>query len=166
MTMKRILLFMVLPLFLFSCGTQKTLTPTELKMMTTRQIEAGYSLAFSSVISLLQSEGFLVTNTDRESGIINANKQVDNKNAAVQRFFLGSSTDATTAQVAVFIQSVNEGLSEVKLTIYEGSISTTNGQWGIQNKSTKNSMVQEAEVYNTWFNNLRAEVERRKALLQ
>ena len=160
--MKRILLFVALPLFLFSCGTQKTLTPSELKMMTTRQIEADYSLAFS----LLQSEGFLVTNTDRESGIINANKQIDNKNAAVQRFFLGTSTDATTAQVAVFIQPVNEGLSEVKLTIYEGSISTTNGQWGIQNKSTKNSMVQEAEVYNTWFNNLRAEVERRKALLQ
>lgn len=102
----------------------------------------------------------------KKSCHIKANKQVDNKNAAVQRFFLGSSTDATTAQVAVFIQPVNEDLSEVKLTIYEGSISTTNGQWGIQNKSTKNSMVQEAEVYNTWFNNLRAEVARRKALLQ
>ena len=164
--MKRILFLVMLPLLLFSCGTQKTLTPNELKIMTTRQIEANYSLAFSSVISLLQSAGFLVTNTDRESGIINANKHVDNKNAAVQRFFLGSSTDATTAQVAVFIQPVNEDLSEVKLTIYEGSISTTNGQWGIQNKSTKNSMVQEAEVYNTWFNNLRAEVARRKALLQ
>ena len=164
--MKQVLFIMAIPLLLFSCGTTKSLTPNELKMMTTRQIESDYSLAFSSVISLLQSEGFLVTNTDRESGLINANKQVDNKNAAAQRFFLGTSKDASTAQISVFVQSINEGLSEVKLTIYEGSISTTNGQWGIQYKSTQNSMVQDAEVYNTWFNNLKAEIERRKALLQ
>ena len=83
--MKRILFLVMLPLLLFSCGTQKTLTPNELKMMTTRQIEANYSLAFSSVISLLQSEGFLVTNTDRESGIINAN--VDHFNANIDNVY-------------------------------------------------------------------------------
>ena len=58
--MKRYILFLPILFILTSCGvSQKVLSPTEIKMMTTKQFEANYDLVFSSAISLLQSEGFL-----------------------------------------------------------------------------------------------------------
>ena len=57
--MKRYILFLPILFILTSCGvSQKVLSPTEIKMMTTKQFEANYDLVFSSAISLLQSEGF------------------------------------------------------------------------------------------------------------
>ena len=53
--MKRYILFLPILFILTSCGvSQKVLSPTEIKMMTTKQFEANYDLVFSSAISLLQ----------------------------------------------------------------------------------------------------------------
>lgn len=165
--MKKIIIMLFCGFMFFSCGTTvRTLTPAEIKIMTTKQMEADYDMVFTSTISLLQSEGFLVSSTDKETGLINAFKQVDNKNAELHKFLWGSAIEASTSQVSVFIQGLNKELTEVKLTIYEGSINSSMGVYGVENKSTKNSMVQDATIYAAWFNNLRAEIERRKALLQ
>ena len=134
--------------------------------MTTKQYEENYDLVFSSALSLIQSEGFLITNTDKSTGLINANKQIDNKNAGWQMALVGTAKEASTAQLTFFIQQLNDHLTEVKMTIYEGSVTSSTGSWGIKNTSTKNNMVEDAEVYATWFNNLGAEIGRRKALLE
>ena len=151
-------------IMLWSCGTTKQLNPNEMKMMSTKQFESNYDTVFGSAISLLHSEGFIVSNADKESGLINATKQIDNKNAALNKFLWGVAKEASTAQIGFFIQSMNDNLTEVKLTIYEGSINSYINGFGVENKTTKNSLVQDGEIYNTWFNNLRAEIERRKAL--
>lgn len=162
--MKKVLFMLLTSIVFWSCGTTKQVSPNEMKLMSTKQYEAGYDMVFSSAISLLQSEGFIIANTDKETGLINASKQVDNKNAALNKFLWGVAKEASTAQISFFIQPMNDNLTEVKLTIYEGSINSSVGSFGIENKNTKNSLVQDAEVYNTWLNNLRAEIERRKAL--
>ncbi len=159
-------LFLVITILLTSCISHKTLTPTEIKIMTTKQYEENYDLVFSSALSLIQSEGFLITNTDKSTGLINANKQIDNKNAGWQMALVGTAKEASTAQLTFFIQQLNDHLTEVKMTIYEGSVTSSTGSWGIKNTSTKNNMVEDAEVYATWFNNLGAEIGRRKALLE
>lgn len=160
-------LFSILSGVLFvSCVATLTLPPNEVKMMTTKQIEADYNLVFASALSLLLSEGYLISNTDKETGIINASKQVDNQNAEMQRFLLGAAQEASTAQVSFFIQGLNANLTEVKLILYKGSVHSSLAGLGILNTTTKNSMVQKPEVYGAWFNNLKAEVERRRALLQ
>ncbi len=162
--MKKLFILLIISITFFSCGTMRQLTPAEIKMMTTKQIEADYDIVFVSAISLLQSEGFLVSNTDKETGLINASKQVENQTAVLEKFLWGSAVEANTAQIAFFIQKINERLTEVKLTIYEGSISSTIGGFGVENTKSTGSMVQDAQVYNNWFNSLRAEVERRKAM--
>lgn len=164
--MKKFLFLIAACIAFISCGTTKQLNPTEIKMMTTKQLDADYNMVFSSAISLLQSEGFLISNTDKETGLINAYKQIDNKYATLNKFLWGAAKEANTAQVAFLVQKLNENLSEVKLTIYEGSVYSIVGDSGIESKTNKNSMVQDAQVYNNWFNNLRAEIERRKALIQ
>jgi hypothetical protein len=162
--MKKIIFYSIIVLLFASCSTTKQLSPIEVKSMTTRQIEADYDVTFRAVVSLLQSEGFLVETVNKEVGLINASKRVDNKNAAAQRFLLGTSKDASTAKAVFNIEEINKETVEVKLTIYEGSISSSNSYWGTKNTDVKDSMVQDATVYNNWFNSLRAEVERRKVL--
>ena len=162
--MKKYLLLLLAGIILWSCGTTKQLTPSEMKIMTTRQFDSDYNMVFVSAISLLQSEGFLVSNTDKETGLINASRQIENKNAAWNRLLWGTAQEASTAEVGFFIQAMNNSLTEVKLTIYEGSINSSIGSSGEESRTTKNSLVQDAEIYNTWFNNLRAEIERRRAL--
>ena len=133
--------------------------------MTTKQFEADYNLVFGSAISLLQSEGFLINSTDKESGLITASKQIDNKNADWQIALLGSATEASTSQASFFIQPLNDNLTEVKFTLYEGSVTSTLNQFSKSTRN-KNSMVEDPTIYANWFNNLRSEIERRKALMQ
>lgn len=163
--MKKYIVFLPILFILMSCGTSKpALSPAEIKLMTTKQFEADYNLVFGSAISLLQSEGFLINSTDKESGLITASKQIDNKNADWQMALLGSATEASTSQASFFIQPLNDNLTEVKFTLYEGSVTSTLNQFSKSTRN-KNSMVEGPTIYANWFNNLRSEIERRKALM-
>lgn len=104
------------------------------------------------------------TSTDKESGLITASKQIDNKNADWQMALLGSATEASTSQASFFIQPLNDNLTEVKFTLYEGSVTSTLNQFSKSTRN-KNSMVEDPTIYANWFNNLRSEIERRKALM-
>lgn len=148
-----------------SCATQMvTKSPQEVKMMTTKQFEANKNLVFKSVMSLLQSESYLIVDANDRTGLIRANKRLENKNAELQQLFLGMSKDANTSKVSFYIDEFNPNLTEVKITLYEGSESTSTGYWGNKEKSSSEKMVYDAQIYNQWFNNLRAEIERRRAL--
>lgn len=163
--MRKLLPLLLTSLLIIACTTTKQLTQAEIKAMTTKQYEADYDLVFSSSVSLLQSEGYLVTNADKSSGLINASKEVQNENADLELFFLGVSNTSSNANIAIFISPINNAYTEIKLTIYEGSTRTSLGYWGSRNNTLSNKMVQKAEIYQTWFNNLRTEIERRKAIL-
>ena len=163
--MKKYIVFLPILFILMSCGTSKpALSPAEIKLMTTKQLEVDFSLVFGPAISLLQSEGFLINSTDKESGLITASKQIDNKNADWQMALLGSATEASTSQASFFIQPLNDNLTEVKFTLYEGSVTSTLNQFSKSTRN-KNSMVEDPTIYANWFNNLRSEIERRKALM-
>ncbi|WFB65005.1 hypothetical protein PZ892_07265 [Sphingobacterium sp. WM] len=164
--MKRILYLLGVVLLFSSCATQMvTKSPTEVKMMTTKQFESDHDLIFKSVISLLQSESYIVDRADKETGLINGSKRIENKNAAMQRFLVGTSKDANTSKVMIYIEAINKEVCEVKITLYEGAETSSNGYWGTVNKDVKEKMIYEPQVYSEWFNSLQAEIERRKALL-
>ncbi len=153
--------------FVFSsCATQMvTKSPAEVKMMTTKQFESDQDVVFKAIISLLQSESYMVERADKETGLINASKRIENKKAASQRFWTGTSKDANTSKAMFYVESINKTVSEVKITLYEGAETSTNGYWGNVNKQNKEQMIYEPQVYNEWFNSLQAEIERRKALM-
>lgn len=149
-----------------SCATQMvTKSPAEVKMMTTKQFETDQDLVFKSVISLLQSESYIVERADKETGLINGSKRIENKNAAMQRFLVGTSKDANTSKVMFYVEAINNDLSEVKITLYEGAETSSNSYWGAVNKQNNEKMIYEPRVYQEWFSSLQAEIERRKALL-
>ncbi|MEN5053853.1 hypothetical protein [Sphingobacterium kitahiroshimense] len=163
--MKKTIVLLCVIAFLSSCATQMvTKSPTEVKMMTTKHFESGQDLLFKSIISLLQSESYIVDRADKETGLINASKRLENKNAGMQRALWGSSKDANTSKAMFYVEAVNDDVTEVKISMYEGSETSRNGYWGQVNKDNKEQMIYEPRVYQEWFHSLQAEVERRKAL--
>ncbi len=50
-------------------------------------------------------KAFLINNTDKTTGLITANKQIDNKNAGLQMFLIGTATEASTSQASFFYTS-------------------------------------------------------------
>ena len=163
--MKKIITLLCIAILFGSCATKMvTKSPAEVKMMTTKQFESGQELVFKSVISLLHSESYIIDRADKETGLINASKRIENKNAASQRFWTGVSKDANTSKAMFYIEAINDAVTEVKITMYEGAESSRNGYWGQVNKDTKEQMIYEPQVYQAWFQSLQAEIERRKAL--
>ena len=73
--MKKIFFILMAGILLAACSTSKVLTSEEIRTMTTRIIQADRDIVFTSALSLLQSEGFLINNTDKETGLINASKR-------------------------------------------------------------------------------------------
>lgn len=164
--MKRILFLLSIITFFGSCATQMvSKSPAEVKMMTTKQFETNHEIVFKSVISLLQSESYIVHQADKETGLINATKRLENKNAGLQRALIGTAKDANTSKAMFYIEPINAELTEIKITMYEGAESSSLGYWGTVNKDVKEKMIYEPQVYQAWFSSLQAEIERRKALL-
>lgn len=164
---KHLFYITIVSFFIFtSCATvMVTKPPQEVKTMTTKQFETSKRIVFKAAISLLQSESYLIEDANENTGLIRANKRVENKNAGIQRVLWGMSKDANTSKISLYVDEFNAKLSEVKITLYEGSESTTKNKWG-NNKDHSEKMVYDAEIYNQWFNNLRTEIERRKALTE
>ena len=146
---KMLLLSLIINL---SCSSTKVLSPTEIKLMTTKQYEESYEMVFKSAMSLLQSEQFVIEETDFDTGLIIATKNIFQKKTA------------TLTKGSIIIDKINEDLTEVKLTIYSGEEKTRRGYYGSKNKTKIEQMIEEPEFYNKWFNKLYAEIERRKAL--
>lgn len=165
--MKKIKLLFLTSFLLISCGTFKHLTPEEIKAMTTTYINENYDLVFSSAVSLVQSQGFLITDADKTTGFIIASRQEDNDLAIVSKILFGSATESSTAQASFFIQKLRDDLTEVKLTLYQGDVSSDLiGESQTESKTVTNSIVTKPKVYQNWFAALEKEVENRKAMMQ
>lgn len=141
-----------------------TKSPEEIKMMTSKQFDCGKEVVFSASLSLLQSEGFMIESADKETGLMKAYKRIENTKAEQQLLWTGRSKNASMAKIMVYVEALNGELTDTKITIYEGTEMTIAG--GFNTRSTKviESMVYDADIYAKWFNALRAEIERRKAL--
>ncbi len=139
--------------FLLSCSSVvPELSASQIKMMTTKQYETGKEMVFKSSISLLQSEGYLIENANTETGLINAYKRIEVSRKLSRK-----------SKATFYVEEFNPALTEVKITFYEGTIAIKNDGYS-KRAEEKESMLKTPDIYNSWFNNLRAEIERRKAL--
>lgn len=160
--MKKIIGLFVLCLAFVACGTsQKIVTPEQFQAMTQADLEAGYDTVFSSTLSVLQGQGFLISNTDKASGLISASKRIENKYNFWSDLFLGGYVKAKTAMASFLLRPLNDSHTEVKLTVYAGDevVLTDNNQRNLEKSS---SIVKNPATYQMWFSHLRQEVDRRK----
>lgn len=103
-------------------------------------------------MSLLQSEQFTIEQTDYQTGLITATKNIYDK----KRAFL--------TKGVVIVDKLNSNLTEVKVTMYYGEEKIKTDGYSDRKRRTER-MIEAPDFYHNWFNNLYTEIERRKALM-
>ena len=97
-------------------------------------------------------------------GLIRGYKRIQHKDNEKIQTSWGTPRDAITSKISLYVEEFKPQLSEVKITLYEGYETTEKDSAGGKYKDVNESMVFDAEVYNQWFDNLKAEIERKETL--
>lgn len=105
----------VLTLLLSSCGSMKTLqlSPQQMQMVSTRTFDADYDIVFKSALFLLASKGFIITNTDRESGSITAERKKDKGTSFWEILLTDATRRSYMTKVSLLISKMKEQGTEV-----------------------------------------------------
>jgi len=59
-------------MFFVGCAVQPQLSPLQKRQITTRLFDAGYENTYRSILTVLQDQGYIIKNTDMNTGLINA----------------------------------------------------------------------------------------------
>ena len=131
--------------------SKNTKSASEIKLMTMKQYDVSFDDVYKSALSLLQSEQFSIEQTDMNTGLIIATKNVYTKKRS------------SLLKIVIMADKLNESLTEVKVTANAGEERKTDNGYRQKIKKVE-GMVEDAEFYNEWFTKLQAEIARRQAL--
>lgn len=164
---KVIILLLFIIFLLSGCATAPKLSPMQKRAITTRIIEGGYDNIFRSILTVLQDQGYIIKNTDMNTGLITST--IDRETAFGSQFaqalFFGYVADkGSEIDVSVMVNKVNESKSEVRINMQEAKYGQSSKWSGSSKQNVK--QILDTEIYNSLFNEIQIEVKRREALEQ
>lgn len=112
--MKRSLGFLAILISFVGCAAmmgEQPMTPQEAKQLTTRTYDTTYDNLFQSVITALQESSYIVTQTDKGSGLINANYEA--KAGVFSKALIGDVSGRT--EVSASIRKISDNQQELRL---------------------------------------------------
>jgi|TARA_B100000315_G_C14448313_1_gene527896 hypothetical protein len=147
------------------CAVQPQLSPAQKRQITTRLFEAGYENTYRSILTVLQDQGYIIKNTDMNTGLVNAtiDREAGTGSQVAQAVLLGYVADKGSEMDASFmVNKINESKTEVRINIQEANY----GQSNIYSSASKQSVKQilDPGIYNSLFNEIQTEVKRREAM--
>jgi len=160
--MKKFGLLIILPiLFLSGCATiTPHLSPMQIRTITTRHMEGGYENIYRACITVFQDQGYIIKNTDMNTGLIVANvdREASKNSQFWQAFWTGYVYNkGTEVEVSCMVNKINDNASDIRINIQE----TTYAQWGGKQNIKQ---IYDEEVYKNLFNEILTEVKRREAI--
>lgn len=161
--MKKIYLFLLSTLFFIGCtSSQPKLSQMQVREITTKEFQANYKTVFRAAMSVLQDQDYIIDNTDFNSGLIVSSKEVNPDMSAgdvmMVLFVDMRHNRASKVKVSATVNEINEKISSIRLNIQE--IKVESGSFG--NKKENIINIQNKEIYDQIFNQIRVEVERKK----
>lgn len=145
---------------LFGCAAGPQLSQMQIRQLTTKMIEGSYENVFRATMTILQDQGYVIKNTDMNSGLIVANidRETSGGSQFMQALFFGSITDKNTViEVSATVNKLNEQTQELRLNIQETNYSGSGAKQKIK-------QIYDKEVYQNLFNEITLEVKRREAM--
>ncbi len=147
------------------CAARPKLSPIQIRQITTKLINGTYEETYRSALTVLQDQGYIIKNTDMESGLIMA--QVDRATSGgsqfVQALFSGYvSAKGTDIEVRCVVNKLSNTNTEIRVNIQE----TKYGQssfWGGTSKQ-KVKQIYGSELFRNLFFEIEREVKRRQAI--
>lgn len=146
--------------FLVGCAAGPQLSQMQIRQLTTKMIEGSYENVFRATMTILQDQGYVIKNTDMNSGLIVANidRETSGGSQFMQALFLGRITDKNTViEVSATVNKLNEENQELRLNLQETNYSGSGAKQNIK-------QIYDEKVYQDLFNQITLEVKRREAM--
>jgi len=146
--------------FLVGCAARPQLSQMQIRQLTTKMIEGSYENVFRATMTILQDQGYVIKNTDMNSGLIVANidRETSGGSQFMQALFLGRITDKNTViEVSATVNKLNEENQELRLNLQETNYSGSGAKQNIK-------QIYDEKVYQNLFNDITLEVKRREAM--
>jgi len=125
--MKKYLLFIpFIVLLIFGCSSGPQLSQMQIRQLTTKMIEGSYENVFRASMTILQDQGYVIKNTDMNSGLIVADidRETSGGSQFMQALFLGSISDKNTViELSATVNKLNDTNQELRLNIQETNYS-------------------------------------------
>lgn len=160
-------LIIVIALVIFSvaCVTGPKLSPMQVRQITTRMFECNYENAYRATLTVFQDQGYVVKNTDMDSGLIMAtvDRQTSGGSRFLQALAFGYVADkGTEVEVSCMVNSLSEWSTEVRINIQEVKYGQSSIFSGTGKQSSK--QIYDHELYQDIFNQIHVEIKRREAM--
>jgi hypothetical protein len=145
-------------LILASCATKPQLSPQQRRALQVRTFEnTTYDNVFRAFKTIMQDDGYVVKNQDLEGGLIVAQIQKTDRGGA---FFaaLGGNKNYRTGEsfeISANLEKINKSTVESRIIIQKVESFSMGGQQGDE--------ILDPEMYKSFYNKVKVEVERRKA---
>ena len=154
-----------LMMFIAGCAVQPQLSPMQKRQITTRVFDGEYETTYRSILTVLQDQGYIIKNTDMNSGLINAtiDREVGAGSAVTQALLLGYVVDKGSEMEASFmVNKISDTKTEVRLNIQEAKYGQTS-QWSGSGKQSVKQIL-DPGIFNQLFSEIQTEIKRREAM--
>ena len=165
--MKKWLFYLLagLSILLIGCSNSTPqLSQMQIREMTTKEIQANFKTTFKATMSVLQDQDYIIENTDFNSGLIVAEKEVNKETTAgdvLMTIFVDPRYNRNgKVKVSATVASVSDNVTKLRINIQEKNI--RRGTFGSVDETITN--IQDKRVYEVLFNQISTEVERMKAM--
>lgn len=160
--MKKIFLsfMMLVGILMVGCtNTTPQMSQMQIREITTKEIQADYKSTFKATMSILQDEGYIVQNTDFDSGLIVATIERSKKVGIGTTFLFGVTSRMSTVKVSATLSEINKNTTKLRMNIQNKN--TTNRQYRKDEYAAK---ILDKKIYDKLFNLIKVEAERIKAM--
>lgn len=156
--------FLAFLVFNMSCTTEIQLSPMQIRQITTKMFDCRYETAYRASLTVLQDQGYIIKNTDMDSGLIVANVDRSTKtgNQVLQILLVGYAYDkGTEVEVSCIVNELNEFTSEIRINIQEVNYGRSSWLSGTSKQDSK--QIYNPEIFQSLFNDINVEIKRREA---
>ena len=143
------------------CATTPKMSPMQFRQISTRLIDAGYHNTFRATMTVLQDNGYIIKDTDMDSGLITA--EVNRETSGFSQFLQRVGYDGeiknkgTLVEASAVVSKISNTNTEVRITVQERTYSSSGGTSHVK-------QLRDPETYKRLFDDITIEVKRREAM--
>ena len=143
-----------------NCASETKLSPMQKRHITSRVYDSDYETVYRATLTVLQDQGYIIKNTDMNSGLIVAT--VDRESSGLSQFLQELFTEhihdkGTLIEISCMADKISENSTELRINIQE----TKYASGGFKKDVDR---IYDEEVYQQIFNEIAVEVKRREAI--
>jgi len=152
-------------LILVSCAPTPKLSPMQIRQVTTRMYETDYETCYRATLTVLQDQGYIIKDTDMESGHILArvDRQTKGGSQFAQALLFGYVSDkGTEYELSAMVDKLSETATEIRINIEKVKYGQSSVFSGTSKQSSKR--IYDAKLFQDLFNDIGIEIKRREAI--